>query len=305
MHRSSTTLRASAAAAALLLAACATPDSVTAPSATIRFPGSVARNIELPPTEPQGVTVCKIGPAGSTATFSVEATGGGTFPMGTAFTLNASPDSVGNCALVWKAIEKDGLAWFVTVTETGSSANTVLEIVTKDDYFGVVTYSAPVNSAEVITNYDHPASITFTNVAVEPPPPPPPPTVCGGLTPGYWKNWRNHYTAAQFASLLPGTIASSIANADNIFAAKGSKSIEKLRWFVLANQLTLNLTQTTLPNPSSGSLTGTCSATVGSPALGSTLAIALDILNGVGGPYSNSYILSIKDLLDAIANMVY
>ena len=39
---------------------------------------------------------------------------------------------------------------------------------------------------------------------------------CVGLTPGYWSNWRNHYTAAEFTGLLAGTIASSIDKADSI-----------------------------------------------------------------------------------------
>jgi hypothetical protein len=134
-------------------------------------------------------------------------------------------------------------------------------------------------------------------------PVPPPPAVCIGLTPGYWKNWRNHYTPAQFASLLPGTIAGSIAEADAIFAAKGPDPKLKLRWFVLANQLTLNLTGTTLPNPSWGNLTNACLLRPASPTLGLTLQTALNILNGVGGPYTNAYIDAVKTALDAFANM--
>ena len=126
---------------------------------------------------------------------------------------------------------------------------------------------------------------------------------CGGLTPGYWKNWRNHYTAAQFNVLLQGTIAGSIAQADAIFADKGSNATAKLRWFVLAHQLTFNLMTTTFPNPSGGNLTATCSEGLSSGNLGTWMTAGLNILNGVGGPYSEAYILQVKSALDVIANL--
>jgi hypothetical protein len=85
---------------------------------------------------------------------------------------------------------------------------------------------------------------------------------CVGLTPGYWKNWRNHYTAAQFEVLLAGTIAMDIAAADLVFAeydASNPQDLTILKAFVLANQLTLNLTlHPELPNPSQGSLFLNC-----------------------------------------------
>jgi hypothetical protein len=96
------------------------------------------------------------------------------------------------------------------------------------------------------------ATVTFFNWAP-----------CMGLTPGYWKNWRNHYTDAQFEILLEGTIAATIAEADAIFEhwdASPGDELTIVKAFLLANQLTLNLTQhPELPNPSEGSLVLQCS----------------------------------------------
>jgi hypothetical protein len=72
---------------------------------------------------------------------------------------------------------------------------------------------------------------------------------CIGLTPGYWVNWRNHYTEEEFTSLLVGTIASSIADADYKLSSLGcdnDDAIHCLQRFILANQLTLNLTSSDL-----------------------------------------------------------
>ena len=76
---------------------------------------------------------------------------------------------------------------------------------------------------------------------------------------------------------------------------------------MLANQLTVNLTTlnaagANLPNPSSGNLIGSCSATTGGSQLGGTLTIALQIIANPTA-YTSAYILSIKDILDAIANL--
>lgn len=71
----------------------------------------------------------------------------------------------------------------------------------------------------------------------------------------------------------------------------------------VANQLTLNLIGASLPNPSQGNLTLNCTLVPGTPALGLTLQTALNILNGVGGPHTTGYILSVKSALDAFANI--
>ena len=220
------------------------------------------------------------------------------------------------CVVVWRAPETAGNndLFTVTLTQTGPAGFQVAWIPfyysTDGDATGGVIqdetggcYNGDTGnvctSATVTVSRMKGATVLFKQKS----PTPPPPSVCIGLTPGYWKNWRNHYTAAQFAALLPGTIATSVANADAIFAAKGSDALQKLRWFVLANQLTLNLTGTSLPNPSQGNLTLACTLLPATPELGLTLQTALNILNGVGGPYSTSYILSVKSALDAFANM--
>ena len=219
------------------------------------------------------------------------------------------------CVVVWRAPELAGDAEFtVTLTQTGPAGFQVAWI----PFYYSTDGDATGGSIEGPTGgcYNGDAGNVCTTVTVtvsrirgatvlfkQKSPTPPPPSVCIGLTPGYWKNWRNHYTEAQFASLLPGTIATSVANADAIFAAKGSDALQKLRWFVLANQLTLNVTGTSLPNPSQGNLTPSCTLLLGTPELGLTLQTALNILTGVGGPYTTSYILSVKSALDAFANM--
>ena len=218
------------------------------------------------------------------------------------------------CVVVWSAPVSAGDAEFtVTLTQTGPAGFQVAWIPfyystdgdATDGYIGGPTGGCPnsdVNntctSVTVTVSRVKGATVLFKQKS-----PTLPPAVCIGLTPGFWKNWRNHYTEAQFASLLPGTIATTVANADAIFAAKGSDALQKLRWFVLANQLTLNVTGTSLPNPSQGNLTLRCTLLAGTPELGLTLQTALNILTGVGGPYTTSYILSVKSALDAFANM--
>ena len=162
-------------------------------------------------------------------------------------------------------------------------------------------------TVEIISGQE-PVTVEFGNVGP-----------CNGLTPGYWKNWRNHYTPAQFALLLEGTIAdvgddaANIAAADAIFEhwdASDPSDLTILKAFVLANQLTINLTQNPgLPNPSNGSLFYACLLTgrENLGTLGDALSNALDIISRVedANPYndpSDAYILYIKDILDAFAN---
>lgn len=220
------------------------------------------------------------------------------------------------CVVVWSAPETagDNDLFTVTLTQTGPAGFQVAWIpffysTDGDDNDGWIQEATGgcwngdagnvCTSVTVTVSRMKGATVLFKQKS----PTPPPPSVCIGLTPGYWKNWKNHYTEAQFASLLPGTIASNVAGANAIFAAKGSDATAKLRWFVLANQLTLNLTGTALPNPSQGNLGLACTLLPATPQLGLTLQTALNILNGVGGPYTTSYILSVKSALDAFANM--
>ena len=130
---------------------------------------------------------------------------------------------------------------------------------------------------------------------------------CNGLTPGYWKNWDNHYSGSQFEDLLAGTIASTIGEANDIFAhwdASPGDELSILRAMLLANQLTINLTQhPELPNPSEGSLFRTCMAPGVAKDLGEVIELALAIHNANGVGYSRQEILMVAAVLDAFANL--
>ena len=134
-----------------------------------------------------------------------------------------------------------------------------------------------------------------------------------GLTPGYWKNWRNHYTSAQFCELVQGTVAdvdgcaADIAAADEIFehwdASPGDEMTIVLA-FLLANQLTLNLTQSDLPNPSEGSLVpGSSIECSGTPIVLSD--VIEDALACLGDSCSRDDLLTIKNWLACFAESRY
>jgi hypothetical protein len=130
---------------------------------------------------------------------------------------------------------------------------------------------------------------------------------CNGLTPGYWKNWRNHYSEGQMLILLAGTIAPTIAEADAIFAhwdASPGDELSILRAMLLANQLTINLTQhPQLPNPSEGSLLRMCEVPGVAENLGEIIDLALAIHNADGVGFSREEILMVASMLDAFANL--
>ena len=83
-------------------------------------------------------------------------------------------------------------------------------------------------------------------------------------TPGFWINWENHFTDEEFSRLVDGTIASgSIADAVDYLTSLGcddEDAIHCLRRLLLANQLTVNLTNLSLrdalfPNPDGAYMT--------------------------------------------------
>jgi len=126
-----------------------------------------------------------------------------------------------------------------------------------------------------------------------PTPTPTPPPPGAGLTPGYWKNWRNKYTDAQFLGLLAGTIANNnIARADAIFDeynASPGKEMTILRAFLLTVQLTIALVSSGLPVPDGVNL----SPSAPLPG-GGTLADAISDALSLEGeyPYSASGVSS-------------
>ncbi|OGY26460.1 MAG: hypothetical protein A2Z24_00405 [Candidatus Woykebacteria bacterium RBG_16_44_10] len=129
---------------------------------------------------------------------------------------------------------------------------------------------------------------------------------CDGLTPGYWSNWRNHYTEGQFLPLLQGTVAAgNVALADDYLSSVGCDADDALhcmRRFLLANQLTLNLTQhSELPNPDDAGLVGLCRIE-GIGTLQSAISDALAILARPLG-FSRDEILVVKNRLAAFAEL--
>jgi len=158
------------------------------------------------------------------------------------------------------------------------------------------------------------------------PTPPPPPA---GLTPGYWKNWRNQCTEAQFIGLLNSTFVASIPGvasatgmiqtadaiveiADDIFddyKAKPGEEMTILRAFLLAVQLTLALVAPGLPDPPAGVNLSPSSPLPGGGTLGGAIADALALeakypysTPGVSSGDRNSA-LSIKDRLAVLLTL--
>lgn len=140
------------------------------------------------------------------------------------------------------------------------------------------------------------------------PTPPEPPPGADGLTPGYWKNWHNHYSGEQFSLLLQGTIATSIDSADTIFrkySAAPGKELTILKAHLLAAQLTLNLTKMpSLPNPDGAALTENSEVEFNGVTITVKDAVqqALNILASPSS-YTRGQILETKDLLDMINNL--
>jgi hypothetical protein len=130
---------------------------------------------------------------------------------------------------------------------------------------------------------------------------------CVGLTPGYWSNWRNHYTAPEFTGLLAGTIAGSIDEADAILnsnSCDGNDAKGCLAKFVLANELTLNLTAAiaggaSLFNGDDAGLSLQCQL----PGTSKTLSYWLNEAYGLLGGGNRNYILKVKTALDDFANL--
>jgi hypothetical protein len=249
--------------------------------------------------ELEKVKVCKVGNVDGTFDFEAAPGPDGFGPGGVA--ADGLVVATGDCTVVAEDAGATGFGTFLTVTENpddnlvgvtcqGIGANDVLTDCT-------ATYLA---TSTVFVNSFHGIVLTFDNFE-EPPPPP----ECVGLTPGYWKNWANHYTEEEFLSLLPGTIAEggSAADAVAILSYGGPDPVQRLAKFVLANQLTINLTGTDLPNPSGGSLHGECGhGEFEGETLGGALEAALAVLADPGS-YSKDYINWLKSLLDAFANL--
>jgi hypothetical protein len=228
-------------------------------------------------------------------------------PAGTTI-LSTETLAPGDCSITWM---DNGVVgdFSVTVTQTGPAGfdlKRLAMISVSDDIFANFedpdgcggNLPIPAGHTAELTGGD---GVVFFFKAC--PPSPPPPGDCDGLTPGYWKNWKNHYSYDQFAELIDNTSFPDLSNteATNILKAN-NPALARLFKFVLANELTLALTNLeNLPNPSGGNLTETCAVNGGSQ-LGASLVIALDMLENPGN-YTEQEILDMGSILDAIANL--
>ena len=171
----------SLAAAGVLTAACATDSPLTAPTADLRRStvASVVSDIH------QLVTLCKVGPAGTSATFNISATGGN-LKHGTTTTLAATAsDNPDGCIEIWQSNwpqPNPDVIHTVTVTEVGQTGGTVLErVVSFSQLDGWTEEFPPVNSASVRVNYANGATIWFKNIDG------PDDGGAAGCTPGFWR----------------------------------------------------------------------------------------------------------------------
>jgi hypothetical protein len=190
---------------------------------------------------PQAVTLCKIGPAGSTATFSIAATGG-VLSSGPTVTISATQEpDVEKCVEIWKSAEPKpdpDVFHSITVTETAMSAGTALDRIVAMSVDGDQEYLAPTNSVTVRANYESGAFIIFKNKVDDTPPPPPP--GLAGCTPGFWRQsqhyayWVAPYTpttafSTVFANAFPGqTLEQVVQNGGGGLNALGRHTVAAL-----------------------------------------------------------------------------
>ena len=163
-------------------------------------PGSVALSSTGDTQEqaPSQVLLCKIGPEGATADFTVTADGPGTLPLGSSLTLTAGGECIlgANMFVIWVAASPrpDPLVnTALTVAEVGASAGTTLHDMRTAQYMGDIftDYFPPTSSATITTNYVYGGWFKFANAAGDKPP-----QGGEGCTPGYWKNHTHLWDAA-------------------------------------------------------------------------------------------------------------
>lgn len=184
---------------ATMLTACAS-DTVTSP-----VPGGIRGNVV---TTPQSVFLCKIGAAGTTATFSVAATGG-TIVNATP-TVNASTLDAPQCVPVWNGAGLTGdQTAQLTITETawtaGQRLNAIVTLVgsTWTNYGTEDGLPLPESKSVSVTVTQTSGGIVwFKNVTEDVPPP-----SGNGCTPGYWKQEQHFDSWVGFA---PSQLFSSV-----------------------------------------------------------------------------------------------
>lgn len=162
--------------------------------------------------DPARVRLVKEGPSGTSATFSITATGG-TLPRGSVVTLPAcSPDVVPQTCFavdIWYATDASPVQ--ITITETGFTGDVVLDrIVVSSERDGLYSVTG-TNSVTLDVGEGYSSGARFKNIAA-PPPPPPPGEGVAGCTPGFWK--QSHHFQYWTAPFAPSTQFSAVfANA--------------------------------------------------------------------------------------------
>jgi len=173
------------------------------------------------PSVPPILLICKVGPAGSTATFKVTRSAPiGTLNHGEMVTVTAAVDTptLDLCKTVWTGKSESDPPVNITIEEIVPEGMTLTRTYVETYCSGSQDHVPPVNPITVNVTYSCPVGVVFYNKKTEtpPPPPPPPPPVGGqGCTPGYWKqkqhfdSWPAPYTpdmqfSAVFANAFPG-----------------------------------------------------------------------------------------------------
>lgn len=185
------------------------------------------------------VRLVKLGPAGTTATFSISATGG-QLPLGSTVTIDACDESI-PCPthLVW--LPTDAGQYQVTITETGSTGNVVLERINVisqiEGTFNIWGPAPP--TVTVLADGVSTVAVRFKNIPGDEPPPPDDEGVAG-CTPGFWKQtqhfqfWSAPYTpntpfANVFADAFPGmTLLQVVSNGGGELNALGRHTVAAL-----------------------------------------------------------------------------
>lgn len=294
-----------AAIAVAALSACST-ERVSAPDVV---PNATLVPIAAPPDQhqpvPGAVKVCSFNNTAFTTSFTTATAAG--LPSQLEAVTPALTN--GECSVTWL---RNGFAGSVnvTVTQTGPagfqlSNLAVIYTAGAGDGFAAadVCGQPPVNLSPTVNvtlpNASAGVVIYFKQCQVQTPPPPPP--SCNGLTPGFWKNYDNHFTEQQFAILLDGTSSANLTNAAAKTVLGGNNpALTRLKKFLLANELTISLTNSLYNTPMRGSLAGTC--VLNGDSLANAIALAKAIIANPGA-YTNQQILDAGTVLDNFANL--
>lgn len=197
----------------LLAVACATSEG---PTAAVRATDA-ASTVPSTGWTPDVVTLCKIAPVNSFATFDVSATGGSLLLGGTTTIQMTEPaaepfDDANHirCVAVWQATGASTEQ--VTIRETGTTAGLSLQQITTVSDGNWNIYMAPVVQATVSASPTSNAAMWFKNFGV-----PSESDGADGCTPGYWK--QSHHFDSWPAAYTPGQSFASVGFAD-VFPGK-------------------------------------------------------------------------------------